>query len=237
MKVKRIKKRDVDAFLNYLADNLGLSDKTITNHWMHRTLQFLDVGGGGTGRAADYAVRARLSCGRASCSPTRRKRCSGCSMRAARPPAHGTITIGCMCPAIAPPRGTGIWPSSLITCWIPAFGRRNWARCVCATMTGAGSSSSTGRAASSACCISARWRGGRSGVPLGRPGAALDAPLLSTAGQPMSAAPCSAITCSASQNGPASGANVHRFRHTFAINFLRNGGHLLASRIFSVRPR
>ncbi len=62
-----------------------------------------------------------------------------------------------------------------------------------------------------------------------RPGAKQDDPLFVTrTGQPLHRAALRLMIERAGERAGVPDAGVHRFRHTFAINFLRNGGNLLA---------
>lgn len=62
-----------------------------------------------------------------------------------------------------------------------------------------------------------------------RPGAKQDDPVFTTrTGQPLDRCALRLMIERAGERAGVPDAGVHRFRHTFAINFLRNGGNLLA---------
>ena len=226
--VKRIKKRDIDGFLNHLADDLGLSAKTITNHWIALSSFW-------TWAVDELGVTQIMHTVRRPIVRTRiiepytqeevGRMLDACTAMRAWDTRHRTHTVG-QRPTAARDQAiililldTGLRAAELSALRVRDCDRKTGRLVV---LHGKGEKQRHVYLGQSA--QRALWR-----YLAGRPDARPDDPLLATTdGNVMSRLVIGRHIARLGKRAGVAGAGAHRFRHTFAINFLRNGGHLLA---------
>jgi integrase/recombinase XerD len=228
VEVKRIKKRDIDAFLNHLADDLELSPKTVANHWIALS-SFWSWAADELGvpqimqTVRRPRVQARIvqpysqeevekliaTAGNIRAADWRNKR----HVLARLPTAerdHAMLLILL---------DTGIRAAELCALRVRDCDRKAGRLSILEGKGGKQRQVYLGQAAQRSL-----WR-----YLAGRPALRPDDPLIANGdGTRCQAGAIGKHIARIGKRAGVADAGAHRFRHTFAINFLRNGGHLLA---------
>ena len=227
--LKDITSDDVNRFLNYLSDDLELGQKTILNHWIALssfwTWVELDLGLPHIIRGRVKRPRPRRRLSAAYTEAEIRELLAACDKGAGWDRVHGQ-RVEVKRPSSLRDRAlmlvlldTGIRASELTALKMRDYEPKRGQLII---HHGKGDKKRVvflGTAAKQGL-----WR-----YLATRPGAKLDDPIFVTReGAPMQRTGLRLLIFRIGTRAGVPEAGVHRFRHTFAINFLRNGGNLLA---------